>query len=232
MKKKMVLIIVLLALIIGGILVFKNIKIDDVVKEKTNKTTEKDKTKEDENKEEFEIEQIDGIYYIDGVLIANKTYSLPSDYNPGGLLEEFTSNFTKMQRAASSEGISLNIISGFRSYETQETLYNRYAARDGKELADTYSARPGHSEHQTGLAADINSVDQSFEDTEEGIWLNNNCYKYGFIIRYPKGKEDITGYIFEPWHIRYVGVSLATTLYNDGDWITLEEYYNITSSYN
>ena len=102
---------------------------------------------------------------------------------------------------------------------------------DGKEKADTYSARAGYSEHQTGLAIDLNSIDMTFDNTDESNWLKDNCYKYGFIIRYPNDKEDITGYMYEPWHIRYVGKNLANVLYNNGDWITLEEYYGIDSKY-
>lgn len=179
----------------------------------------------------YKIENINGITYVNGILVANKTYNLPNTYNPGGLLKDFTDNFNKMKEAASKEGINLYVVSGFRSYDIQNQLYNRYVARDGKEEADTYSARPGHSEHQTGLAADINSVSEEFENTPEGKWLANNCYKYGFIIRYPKGKESITGYIYESWHIRYVGVDIATSLYNNGNWIALEEYLGITSKY-
>lgn len=177
------------------------------------------------------IEKRNDLYYVNGILIANKSYSLPQDYNPGDLLQGFYDNFYNMQTDASNSGISLRIISGFRSYNSQKIIYNGYVNRDGASLADTYSARAGYSEHQTGLAADINSLDQSFENTEEGIWLNNNCYKYGFIIRYPKGKEEFTGYMFEPWHIRYVGVDIASQLYNDGNWISLEEYLGITSKY-
>lgn len=140
--------------------------------------------------------------------------------------------FYSMQKSASNQGINLSIISGYRSYNTQYTLYNRYVSKDGKAEADTYSARAGHSEHQTGLAADINSLKKSWINTEEGQWLNNNCYKFGFIIRYPEGKESITGYMYEPWHIRYVGVDIATDLYNNGNWISLEEYLGITSQYN
>ncbi len=179
----------------------------------------------------YTIEVKNGIYYVGGVLIANKTYSLPSNYNPGGLLSVFMNNYNKMKNESSKAGINLKIISGFRSYNTQKTLYNNYVARDGKTAADRYSARAGHSEHQTGLAADINSLEQSFVNTKEGKWLNENCYKYGFIIRYPKGKENITGYMYEPWHIRYVGVDIATKLYNNGNWITLEEYLGIDSKY-
>ena len=133
-----------------------------------------------------------------------------------------------MKSAASNEGIYLNIGSGFRSYSTQNGLYNRYAARDGQAAADTQSARPGHSEHQSGLAADIKGpndylyLNQEWINTSEGQWLNNNCYKYGFIIRYPQGKQHITGYKYEPWHIRYLGVEVATSVYNSG--LTLEEY--------
>lgn len=179
----------------------------------------------------YTIEQKNGIYYVNGILVANKSYSLPSTYNPGGLLNVFTTNYNKMQSDASNEGINLRIISGFRSYNTQKTLYDNYVNRDGQAEADRYSARAGHSEHQSGLAADINSLEQSWKNTTEGKWLNNNCYKYGFIIRYPEGKEDITGYMFEPWHIRYVGIDVATILYNNGNWITLEEYLGIDSKY-
>lgn len=179
----------------------------------------------------YTIEQINGLYYIDGVLIANKSYALPSSYSPGGLLDSFQNAFSVMQSAAANEGISLSVISGYRSYSRQNTIYNNYVSRDGKAKADTYSARAGHSEHQTGLAADINSLSQSFKNTKEGQWLNEHCSEYGFIIRYPEGKESITGYIFEPWHIRYVGKELASALYNNGDWITLEEYFGITSQY-
>lgn len=179
----------------------------------------------------YTIKRVNGIYYVNDILIANKTYALPSSYTPGKLLDTFMNAFNTMQAAALSEGISLKIISGYRSYSTQYTLYNRYVNRDGKALADTYSARAGHSEHQSGLAADINSLEQSWINTPEGKWLNNNCYKYGFIIRYPKGKESITGYMYEPWHIRYVGVDIATSLYNNGNWISLEEYLGITSKY-
>lgn len=178
----------------------------------------------------YEIKKINGLYYIKGILVANKTYSLPSTYAPGDLLSEFTIAFTKMKKDAEVEGITLTVVSGYRSYERQTTLYNNYVARDGKVNADTYSARPGHSEHQTGLAADLNLVDTSFENTKAGKWLAQNCYKYGFILRYPKGKEAITGYIYEPWHFRFIGDE-AKNLYNNGNWISLEEYLGIDSKY-
>ena len=99
----------------------------------------------------------------------------------------------------------------------------------------TYSARPGHSEHQTGLAMDILTSSTSESKTPQFKpaldWLADNAYKHGFILRYPEGKNHITGYIFEPWHYRYVGTELAEILYNNGDWITLEEYFGIDSAY-
>ncbi len=206
-----------------------------IVKEKENPATEVPSSGESQivgtTSKGYTIEQINGLYYIDGVLIANKSYALPSSYNPGGLLDSFQDAFSVMQSAAANDGISLSVISGYRSYSRQNTIYNNYVSRDGKAKADTYSARAGHSEHQTGLAADINSLSQSFKNTKEGQWLNEHCSEYGFIIRYPEGKESITGYIFEPWHIRYVGKELASALYNNGDWITLEEYFGITSQY-
>lgn len=181
----------------------------------------------------YDIIKKDGIYYINGTIIANKTYPLPSSYNPGKLTPTFNNAYNKMKEAASNDGIKLSIVSGYRSYQTQKSLYNNYVNRDGKTAADTYSARPGHSEHQLGLAADLitASSNNHFENTKEYEWLKNNCYKYGFILRYLEGKENITGYKFEPWHYRYVGESLATKLYNNGNWITLEEYFGITSKY-
>lgn len=177
----------------------------------------------------YPITEKDGLIYVDGVLIANKTYALPESYNPGDILSECQTAFDKLQTDCAAEGLSIWNASGFRSYETQAGLYNRYCNRDGKEAADRYSARPGHSEHQTGLAIDLNTITQSFADTAEGQWIAENCWRYGFIIRYPKGKEAQTGYMYEPWHIRYVGVEVAEKIYNSG--LCLEEYYGITSEY-
>ncbi len=173
-----------------------------------------------------------GITYIDGVLIVNKTYSIPSTYFPGDITSETRSNMNRMFADASSIGLNIYLSSGFRSYNTQKIIYNNYVSRDGKEMADTYSARPGHSEHQTGLAFDVNQINDTFIGTPEANWLNENAWKYGFILRYPKGKTNETGYKYESWHFRYVGTELAKKLYNDGDWITLENYFGITSQYN
>lgn len=174
------------------------------------------------------MEVIDGITYFDGVMIANKTYTLPASYNPG-VQPEAMDAFYDMQAAAAADGISLWILSSFRSYEDQDVIYNRYVAQDGRDATDTYSSRPGHSDHQTGYTFDLNSLEQDFQYDPAGQWLDKNCYKYGFIIRYPKGKESSTGYMYEPWHVRYIGVDLATKVTQSG--LSLEEYFGITSQY-
>lgn len=177
----------------------------------------------------YSITTVEGVTYVDGILIANKTYALPETYAPGGLTDETYAAFTKMQSAASAEGLYLFVKSGYRSFYDQRYIYNGYAESDGAAAADRYSARAGHSEHQSGMAIDVNSTASSFADTPEGVWLKNNCHKYGFIIRYPDGKEHITGYMYEPWHVRYVGVDLAGAVTDSG--LCLEEYFGITSSY-
>ena len=179
--------------------------------------------------EKIKIETKDGLTYVNDILVVNKTYSLPHDYNPGKLSDETLSAYNEMRQAADKDKITLWIASGYRSYATQQELYNGYVKKDGKEKADKYSARPGYSEHQTGLAMDLNVVNDSFAGTKEAIWIEKNCYKYGFIIRYPKGKENITGYKYEPWHIRYVGKDLAKKITESG--LTLEEYLGIESKY-
>ena len=181
-----------------------------------------------------------GVTYIDDVVIANKTYSLPSNFVPNNLesingyikvVDYVKDAFIELTSDSASLGLNIYASSGYRSYSDQNYIYNNYVSFDGQENADTYSARAGHSEHQTGLAIDVNTVDSSFDNTSESNWLKDNCYRYGFIIRYPKGKDNITGYMYEPWHIRYVGKELASKLYNDGDWITMEEYYGVDSKY-
>lgn len=166
--------------------------------------------------------------YISGILIANKTYALPADYNPG-VDPDAQAAFDKMQSAAAAEGLNIYISSGFRSYDYQSGLYERYVEKSGKAEADRYSARPGHSEHQTGLAFDLNTIDISFADTAEYDWLKVHCAEYGFIIRYPENGESITGYMYEPWHIRYLGTDTARKVYDSG--LTLEEYLGIDSKY-
>ena len=191
--------------------------------------------------EKVDVKKNNGVTYFNGILIVNKSYSLPSSYAPDSALGKYNckeclttetlSAFNEMKNAAARENLKLNIVSGYRSYKNQEDLYNNYVKRDGKAGADRYSARSGHSEHQTGFAFDVNNASDSFTNTKEGKWINNNCYKYGFIVRYPNGKEKYTGFKYESWHLRYVGKELAETLYNNGSWVSLEEYFDITSEY-
>lgn len=170
-----------------------------------------------------------GLIYVDGILVANKRYPLPKNYTPGGLTDEVMGAFNTLKNAMSAQGMSLYISSGYRSYSYQAGLYQKYAARDGKNAADRYSARAGFSEHQTGLAFDVNQINDSFANTAEAKWLAAHAHEYGFIIRYPKGQEDITGYQYEPWHLRYLGKDTAKAVYESG--LCLEKYLGIPSYY-
>ena len=176
-----------------------------------------------------DIKVVDGITYIQDVMIVNKTYSLPQSYNPGGMTADTLAAFTELQAAAKADGYNIVSVSDFRSYETQDTLYHNYVARDGQAAADTFSARAGHSEHQTGMAIDCNWAGDAFNSTPEAKWLADNAWKYGFIIRYPQNKEAITGFKYESWHIRYLGKDMAKKVYDSG--LCLEEYFNIDSKY-
>ena len=172
------------------------------------------------------------------LVLVNKFYHLPDGWEPDDLVvlssrynsgknssmrKEAADAFMKMSDAAMLDGITIKNASAYRSYDYQVSLYDGYVKRDGKIKADIYSARPGYSEHQTGLCSDINVIDSSFDNTKESKWLLENAYKYGFILRFPKGKEEITGYEYESWHYRYVGVKAAKIIYEDD--LTLEEYY-------
>lgn len=170
-----------------------------------------------------------GLTCIKGILVVNKTYSVPADYDPGGLLPEVECAFRRMAAAARRDGLELCVYSGFRSYDRQTAIYNSYCRRYGQAEADTFSARPGHSEHQTGMAIDVNSASDDFAGTPEAEWLADNSYCYGFVIRYPQGKEHITGFQYEPWHVRYLGRKHAGILHASG--LTLEEYLGVDSAY-
>lgn len=135
-------------------------------------------------------------------------------------------SFERLCTDAKALGYKIVAVSAYRNYEYQEKLYNEYVKEKGKEYADRASARPGHSEHQTGLAVDVmgsNNDYDNFEDSIEFEWMKNNAYKYGFIMRYPKNKEHITGFKYEPWHYRYVGKEVAKYVYEND--LTLEEYH-------
>ncbi len=170
----------------------------------------------------------EGRTYINGLLIVNKTYSIPKDFNPVKLNGDAEYSANQMFAAAKEEkGYNMWVQSGFRSYGTQERLYNNYVARDGKKEADKYSARPGHSEHQTGLAFDIGSRNSRvFANSKEYEWMQENAHKYGFIYRFDKRYEDLTGFRNEAWHYRYVGNEIATYVYEHNN-MSLEEYFVI-----
>ena len=172
-------------------------------------------------------------------ILINKNNKLNSDYIPYDLepisLEfsckdkllrhEAKIHFEEMAKKAKEDDMHIIAVSTYRSYEYQEKLYNNYVKKDGFYYAETCSARPGHSEHQTGLAVDIADLSldyDNFEKTKEFIWMQKNAYKYGFILRYPKASFHITGFKYEPWHYRYVGIKIAKYIHDNN--ITLEEY--------
>lgn len=188
-----------------------------------------------------------------GVLV-NQKYLLPEDYVPADLTvpnvgfsfygtyeksymrEVAARALEKLFEGAAKKGYVLKGVSAYRSYERQREIYEKNLATKGRKHTKQFSAKPGSSEHQTGLTIDVScssvgcALEENFAETEEGKWLAKNCHKYGFIIRYPKEKSDITGYSYEPWHIRYVGKNLAKHIYKNN--LTLEEYYQITTEDN
>lgn len=183
----------------------------------------------------------------DIAVVVNKERGLPDNYEPTDLTEpnvdfsfsgksekrmmrkEAAQALEKLFKQASADGIKLYGVSGYRSRATQVSVYNNNVKTQGQAEADKVSARPGFSEHQTGLAIDVSSqsakfgLEEVFGATKEGKWLAEHAHEAGFIIRYPKGKESITGYSYEPWHIRYVGMDIAKAIY-ENRW-TLEEYF-------
>ena len=171
---------------------------------------------------------------LNELTLVNKYNYLKKDYVPKNLkridnttlVDYVSKSFNDMKEEMKKSNLNLMAISGYRSYDYQNKLYKRYELYDGKEKADTYSARAGFSEHQTGLAVDVSNGKvpyTQFEETDEYKWMIDNSYKFGFILRYPKEKEHITGYIFESWHYRYVGISVSTHIKKHN--ITYEEYY-------
>jgi len=198
------------------------------------------------------IREVNGVPTVtnpdDVTVLVNKQRALPADYIPPDLVEpqvpfpyeekvekrlmraEAARALEALFLKAEMDGIKLYAVSGYRSYRTQKSLYETYVQTQGPEHAAAFSAEPGKSEHQTGLAMDVSGADsetrleQSFADTPEGKWLEANCADFGFVIRYPKGKEAITGYAYEPWHLRYVGTEIAKEVMSRG--LTLEEYFS------
>lgn len=256
MKKKILIPLGIVLLIVSG--VFGLMKFKDVFNEEVAQSNVAVQEPESEqntneaptgfNKAQYSTDEPGSIWWV-----VNKTRPLPDGYVPPDLVvpdvrlrlgessEQMQVSNTvvpalkEMFAAASAEGVSLVFGSGYRSEALQRQFYNGYVAADGQESADRLSARPGTSEHQTGLAFDATSpngtchLETCFEDTPEGTWLRNNAYKYGFIIRYAKGKESVTGYSYEPWHMRYVGKELSTEMKNSGVQ-TLEEFFGLPAA--
>ncbi len=175
-------------------------------------------------------------YLNTNYILVNKYNYLSKDYIPNNLVnvnssgirlvKEAYDSFKDMANNAKKENLNLRIISAYRSFEYQNNLYNKYLQKDPQDKVDTYSARPGYSEHQTGLSIDIDNKNidyNKFHLTKEYTWMQNNAYKYGFILRYPLGKEVITGYQYESWHYRYVGKKIAKEIHDLNT--TFEEYY-------
>ena len=175
------------------------------------------------------------------LMLVNKYNNLTKEYTPTDLVDvknlyaygenqikkEVYEKFIEMWTDAKKEDLSLIITSAYRTYDYQEKLWNSYSNNKGEKWADSVAARPGHSEHQTGLTLDIvtyGSKMNDFENTDEFKWLSENAHKYGFILRYPKDKEELTGYSYESWHYRYVGKDVATKIYKEK--ITFDEYYS------
>lgn len=198
--------------------------------EKTPSTSTPESSKNESGYIDGQVDPVEPTY-VNGILVVNKKTPLPSTYNKG---EDPVAKEALFAMLAAGEiaGFEYVAFSGYRSYEYQTSLYNRYVNRDGKNNADRYSARPGYSEHQTGLAFDIGEKNQEdlwltseFGETPAGTWLMENAHQFGFILRYPEGKEAITGFMYESWHYRYVGIEVATKVFNEQ--VTLEEYLEI-----
>lgn len=222
--KKLILVI-LAALILVAFIVNKNDEGKNITKEKASNAANVDKTK-------HSINEPSSLW-----MIVNKKLALPKDYQPANLDEvngiklrsHAAKDLKKLLKEAASVNVNLNVISGYRSYSDQASIYDSAVQGFGKTEADKQSARPGYSEHQTGLAVDLGTgscdLEVCFGETPAGKWLANNAHKYGFIIRYQKGREHLTGYQYEPWHLRYLGVELASKLMSSDQ--TLEQYFSL-----
>jgi len=170
------------------------------------------------------------VTYVNGHIIVNKAYALPPDYKPEEN-KKARYQLNKLLEKAKKKHLDLKYISGYRSYNEQEEVVKSYIEEEGKRMANQYTAKPGHSEHQSGLAFDVGTqrhledFHNDFEHTKEAKWLEKNASKYGFIIRYPKGQSNETGYAYEAWHLRYVGSELAKIIDNQDT--NLESYYKL-----
>lgn len=240
MKKKFFLTGLILTLATSGFIVFLASR--NVFKAPANATTVTDVTKKP-------VDVIPEVVYpvlltVEQAgkieVVVNKKHKLPETYVPvlnyvagGQMRPEAAVELRKLLDDAAASGISLKNISAYRSYNTQNTTYSEWVAQYGQTKADTFSMRPGHSEHQTGFAIDLGNSDGNcaleicFGETPAGQWLEANAANYGFIIRYPEGKEANTGLQYEPWHLRFVGIDLAKKIVTSGK--TLDQYFNIVA---
>ncbi len=211
------------------------------------KDSNEDSREKIEAKQYIEVDTKPDSYTV----LVNRDYLISKDYVPDDLVVPevpfsyygvYEKSYVRKRAAkalehlfagARSDGYTLKVVSAYRSYERQMQIYRNNVKTRGKDKTNKVSAMPGSSEHQTGLAIDVSAdsvgctIEESFARSAEGKWLKKNCYKYGFIIRYPKNKTKITGYSYEPWHIRYVGKNLAQYLKKNK--LTLEEYYKLTT---
>jgi LAS superfamily LD-carboxypeptidase LdcB len=233
--------------VLGYVLWFER---SDVVKQITNQAQQNDESAQTtDTQPAFDKAKYSTADPNSPWVVVNKGRKLPSAYRaadlvvpkttlryPAGgsemqLRSEAAKALQTMFNAAQNDGVKLMLASGFRSYNTQSAVYNRHVRDYGQAEADKVSARPGHSEHQTGWAADVAPasgkcvIAECFGEMAEGRWVATNATKYGFIIRYPSGKESLTGYSYEPWHLRYVGVELAAEVAGTGE--TLEQFFSL-----
>jgi len=256
MKEKAIILLITIILAFTSVLIFKpnNIVIKEEFKPNFNFPFYKEEKKEEylNYKEKYQISLKEAIIQVNiglnhpfytntketidkGILtIVNKYNFISKDYIPNNLInvgnlyinKEAYEAYLNMKSDIEKEGLNIRIISAYRSYDYQESLYDKYLQKENQKIVDTYSARPGFSEHHTGLAIDIDNEKLDFNKfylTKEFLWMQDNAYKYGFIMRYPKDKEKITGYKYEPWHYRYVGKEIAEYIKKHNS--SFEEYY-------
>jgi D-alanyl-D-alanine carboxypeptidase len=247
--KRLGITLTILGLIVVGGGLFLTGRHHDALNEKSGSVTASTGQQASFNKQQLSLSDPASLW-----VIANKTHQLnPATYAPANLVNpavplrlakgneemhlraDAAAALEQLVTSADGQGIKLMLASGYRSYNFQVNLYNGYVRQQGQAEADKQSARPGYSEHQTGLAADLEplsrtcEVEQCFDATPEGKWLAANAYKYGFIIRYLKDKTHVTGYEYEPWHIRYIGTDLSQEMHKQHIG-TLEEFFGLPAA--
>jgi D-alanyl-D-alanine carboxypeptidase len=247
--KLLIVLVVVLVTLVAVVLIFKNeANAPSPQNRQPSETSRQATTTSEFDKNKYSVSEPGSPWWI-----VNKKRALPDGYVPPDLgvpnvrlrlnanqeqmqfSQSTTTDLEAMFAAAAAEGISLVFGSGYRSFALQAQFYNSYVAQDGREAADRYSARPGTSEHQTGLSFDVTAANGAchleicFAETPEGQWIAKRAYEYGFIIRYPDSKENITGYQYEPWHLRWVGKELAVEMKNTGV-TTLEEFFGLPAA--